>query len=106
MVIRVWKGRTRAEDSDRYVEYLRETGIADSRNTSGNRGVLVSRRNQGDESEFLFISLWESVEAVKAFAGEDVERARYYPDDSKYLLDLTPNVDQYEAFFAEIDEAG
>jgi hypothetical protein len=47
-------------------------------------------------AHFLLISLWESWNAIRSFAGEDIERARYYPQDAEYLLELEPKVTHYE----------
>ena len=54
------------------------------------------RRIEGDEAHFLLISLWESIDAIKRFAGEDVEKARYYPEDPAFLLEMEPRVTHYE----------
>jgi heme-degrading monooxygenase HmoA len=75
---------------------LRATGLKDYAETPGNRGVLALRRVQGDQAEFLLISLWESREAIRRFAGDEDEKAIYYPEDAGYLLDLEPNVTHYE----------
>jgi len=70
--------------------------VTDCRATPGNRGVEVLRRTVGDETHFVFISFWDSMDAIRAFAGDDVERARYYPEDRDYLLELEPGVTHYE----------
>jgi|SRR5256885_5780541 len=95
-VARLWHGVTAASQGDAYGAYLEQTGVKDCRATPGNRGVQVLRRVVGDEAHFLFISFWDSMEAIRAFAGADVERARYYPEDRKYLLALEATVSHYE----------
>ncbi len=97
MIARTWHGRVRAEDGEEYNQYLLRTGIPDYRATPGNLGVSVLRRTEGDEVHFLLITFWESMEAIRAFAGEEPERARYYPEDERYLLELEPFVTHYEA---------
>ena len=42
------------------------------------------------------MTLWDSWESIRAFAGDDVERARYYPEDTRYLLELEPTVTHFE----------
>jgi heme-degrading monooxygenase HmoA len=96
MIARLWHGAVLAKDGDAYMRYLEKTGIPESRATPGNRGVYVLRRQDGDAAHFLFVSLWESREAIRAFAGEDIERARYYPEDEAFLLELEPTVTHYE----------
>jgi heme-degrading monooxygenase HmoA len=56
----------------------------------------VLRRVYDDKVEFLLITLWDSWNAIKAFAGEDYEKAVYYPEDEKFLLQLDPHVLHYE----------
>lgn len=96
MIARLWRGLTHAEHADEYLDYLQATGLKDYAATDGNRGVLVLRRTQDDKTEFLLISLWESLEAIQRFAGEGYENAVYYPEDARFLLELEPNVAHYE----------
>ncbi len=83
----MWHGVTAAERADEYLDYLNETGVPDYRETEGNRGVYVLRRIEGDKAHFLTVSFWGSIEEVKAFAGPDPEKARYYPEDEGFLLE-------------------
>lgn len=96
LIARLWHGVTPAARADAYAAYLQHTGVADCRSTPGNRGVQVLRRVAFGEAHFLFISFWDSLDAIRAFAGDDVERARYYPEDREYLLELEPTVTHYE----------
>ena len=61
MIARIWWGRTQSEDSDAYLEYLEESGVAALKETPGNRGVMVLRRLDGDEAEFGVVSFWDSL---------------------------------------------
>ena len=96
MIARIWHGRTRASDAEVYREYVERTGIPDYRATPGNRSAWVLVRIEGDVAHFLTLSFWDSLDAVRAFAGEDVEKARYYEEDKKYLLEFEPTVTHYE----------
>jgi heme-degrading monooxygenase HmoA len=96
VIARIWRGETRAADADTYLEYIRQTGVADYRATPGNRDVVVLHRVNGDRAEFLILTLWESRDAIVAFAGADIDRARYYPEDQKYLLSFPEKVEHYE----------
>jgi len=87
---------TLAEKGDEYYDYLGETGLKDYRAVPGNQGVQVLRRTFEGKTEFLLISSWESYEAIWAFAGDDLERAVYYPHDQEFLLELEPKVVHYE----------
>ena len=96
MIARQWHGRVRAEDAETYYRYLVDTGLGDYRGTPGNRGVYVLRRREGDVVHYDLITLWDSWASIRAFAGEDVTVARYYPEDERFLLELEPTVTHYE----------
>ena len=96
MIARIWHGITAAAKSDEYLDYLNRTGVPDYRATQGNRGVYVLRRTEGEQAHFLTVSFWESMEAIKGFAGPDPERARYYPEDEEFLLGFEPAVEHFE----------
>ena len=96
MIARSWDGLTKAEQADAYADYIRRTGFADLAATSGNRGVYVLRRREGDEARFRVLSLWDGVDAIRRFAGDDPERARYYPEDEGFLKRLEPNVEHFD----------
>jgi heme-degrading monooxygenase HmoA len=99
MIARSWSGVTRAEDADVYLEYLHATGIPEYRATPGNRGVLALRRIDGDRAEFLLLTLWESEEAIRRFAGDDIGRAVFYPEDERYLIDRGERVEHYQVVY-------
>ena len=96
MIARTWHGAVPADKADAYFDYLLRTGVPDLKATAGNVGVYVMRRIEGRQAHFFMISLWESRRDIRAFAGDDVERARYYPEDAAYLLELEPHVTHYE----------
>ena len=96
MIARIWRGWTTRENAEAYVEYLQGTGAPSSLGTPGNRGFFILHRPEGDREEFVTLSLWDSLEAVKGFAGEDVEKAVFYPEDERYLVDREWTVAHYE----------
>jgi heme-degrading monooxygenase HmoA len=100
MIARIWRGITRESDKDRYYDYLQKTGLPDYRATKGNLGVTVLCRAYDGKAEFLLTTYWESYDAIKAFAGHDYDKAVYYPEDRKFLLDLEPHVAHYEVLVA------
>lgn len=97
-ITRIWHGMTRAEHGEEYLEYLIETGIQDYKKTEGNLGVEILRRIEKDVCHFWTVTKWSSYETIKKFAGEDYEKARYYPEDEKYLLEFEPKVIHCETF--------
>ena len=100
MIARTWRGRTPTEKATAYHEYLEESGIAEYRRTKGNRGVYVLQRRQGEVTEFFLLSLWDSMDSLREFAGEDVSKARYFPKDREFLLEFESTVDHYEVLSA------
>jgi heme-degrading monooxygenase HmoA len=96
VIARIWRGATRIADGDAYAQYMNGTGIAGYRNTPGNRAAVMLRRNVGDRSEFLMLSLWDSMEAVVSFAGDEPETAVFYPEDDRFLIDRELTVSHYE----------
>ena len=96
MIARIWKGETPELKADQYFDFLKATGIKDYQETKGNQGVLVLRRLREGRAEFFLLSLWESWDAIREFAGNDVEKAFYYPEDPEYLLSMDPKVEHYE----------
>jgi heme-degrading monooxygenase HmoA len=96
MIARIWRGVVRREDRDAYADYVRETGFRQYGETPGNRGAWMLLRDEGDRTEIITFSLWESVEAIRAFAGDDIEAAVYYPEDERYLVERVDKVFHYE----------
>jgi len=86
VIARTWRGVVRREDAEEYAKYIRDTGFAEYGETPGNRGAWMLRRDEGERTEFITLSLWESEDAVRAFAGDDVEAAVLYPEDERYLI--------------------
>ena len=100
-VARTWRGATRLDDAETYVEYLKGTGFRFYRETPGNLAVLALRRRQGDQAEFLLITLWESEDAIRRFAGDPIGRAVFYPEDDRFLVDRDTHVDHFEVVFQD-----
>ncbi|HXF84512.1 MAG TPA: hypothetical protein VNK49_03905 [Anaerolineales bacterium] len=100
MIARIWHGVTPASKADEYVEFLNKTGVKDYQAVEGNLGVYVLRRIEGGQAHFLTLTFWDSVEAIKEFAGEEYEKARYYPEDKDFLLEFEEQVAHYEVMFS------
>jgi heme-degrading monooxygenase HmoA len=96
MIARIWRGAVAQADRDAYANYIDETGMAAYKNTPGNRGAWMLRRDVDGKTEFVTFSLWESMDAVRAFAGENPEVAVFYPEDDRYLVERDETVSHYE----------
>jgi heme-degrading monooxygenase HmoA len=97
MIARSWRGAVRTEDAEAYADYIDETGMEQYAETPGNLGAyMLTRELAGGLTEFVTFSLWESVEAIKAFAGEDYETAVFYPEDDRYLVERDATCTHWE----------
>jgi heme-degrading monooxygenase HmoA len=96
MIARIWKGAVRRPDGDAYATYMNETGVPAYTETAGNRGVWMLRRDVGDRTEFVMFTLWDSIDDVKAFAGEDYESAVFYADDDRFLVEREVTASHYD----------
>ena len=105
MIVRIWHGRTRRERADEYGAFLTLRAIPDYRDTPGNLDVAILRRDEADVSHFLTVTRWESQDAIGAFAGSDLLKAKYYPEDRDFLLEFEPEVHHY-AVVARAGESG
>ena len=102
MIARIWHGRTSLENYEAYTEFLKTRAIPDYRGTPGFIRLIFLRNIQGHEGHFTLITFWEDLNVVKNFAGEDYEKAKYYPEDKDYLLEFEEKVIHYEVF-AELE---
>ena len=86
-VARVWHGVVPATRADEYQQYIYENGVKKLRATPGNLGAQMFRRHAGDREEFVVISYWPSEESIRAWAGDNLTRARLLPRDLEFLID-------------------
>jgi heme-degrading monooxygenase HmoA len=95
MICRIWHGRTPRSKADAYANFLECRAIPDYRSVPGNLGVAVLRRDEEEVSHFLTVTRWESEECIRAFAGDELLQAKYYPEDTDFLLEFEPLVHHY-----------
>lgn len=96
MITRMWHGRVPTSKAKAYREFVVARAIPDYRSVDGNISVHVLERTEGDITHFITLTFWKDLESIKAFAGEDVETAKYYPEDQEFLLEFEPTVVHYE----------
>ena len=98
MISRIWHGTTPAAKSDEYLNLMRTAAIPDYRSTPRNKGAYALRRIEGDTAHFLMLTFWESEEAIRAFAGDDISVAKYYDFDKDFLIEMEPCSTHYEMY--------
>jgi len=98
MIARIWRGAVDLADGNAYAAHLvgDDGGIADYTDVPGNLGAWVLRANSHNRAEFVMFSLWESMDAIKAYAGDNPDRAVFYDKDQRYLIEREEIVSHFE----------
>jgi heme-degrading monooxygenase HmoA len=92
----MWRGWVATERSAEYVDYINGTGMAEYRQTPGNIDAQMWTRDLRDgRTEVVTVSWWETLEAIRGFAGDDISRAVFYPEDDEYLIGREDTVTHY-----------
>lgn len=92
----MWHGRVPTDKAARYRRFLNERAIPDYRSVPGNVSVHILERQEGSITHFVTLTFWQDMAAIRGFTGEDVEAAKYYPEDNEYLLEFEPKVVHYD----------
>jgi heme-degrading monooxygenase HmoA len=96
MVIREWRGRASPSREDAYPKHFHEHVLPALRQMPGFSGAYLSRRTFGDKIEFLVLTQWQSMDAIRGFAGKDVDKAIVEPGAVAALVDFDLDVHHYE----------
>lgn len=96
MVVRMWHGRVPTSKAETYRTFLNRRAIPDYQAVAGNISVHILERTDDDMTHFITLTFWESMDAIRGFAGDNVEAAKYYPEDQAFLLEFEPTVVHYE----------
>ena len=103
IILRKWTGRIKTADEEEYGAYVTRTGAVDYGRTPGNLGYQILLRPLGDgTSEVTTLSWWTSMDAIRRFAGDEPDLARYYPEDDRFLLDRPLRVEHHQVFAGRI----
>jgi heme-degrading monooxygenase HmoA len=96
MIVRMWHGRVPTSKAQAYRAFQNERAIPDYQSVAGNLSVHILEREEGEITHFITLTFWKDLDAIKGFAGEDVEAAKYYPEDKDFLLEFEPRAVHYE----------
>lgn len=96
MIARRWHGRVPGAKAEEYLRLMVDVGLADYRSTEGNRGAWCLHRREGDIVHVEMFTLWDDLDAIQRFAGDDLLKAKYYDFDADYLLELEPEVTHFD----------
>lgn len=86
MIAREWKCRCPRRHRDGFLKHLYATGVAETSALPGYAGYQILERELADAIEMTLVTYWASLEAITAFAGEDIGRAVLYPGDERYEI--------------------
>lgn len=98
MIARLWHGTTPTAKADAYLAFLKSRAIPDYKAMPGNLAVYLLRRTDAAITHFITLTHWSSLQAIAAFAGADISRAKYYPEDADFLLEFEPTVQHFELY--------
>lgn len=103
-IARIWRGRTTRARADDYARYLYENGI--KKLSEKALGVQQFREDRAEETEFVTISYWESIEAMSRYAGSDPRKIHHLPRDDEFLIELPKSVQVLEITASKGDTGG
>jgi len=98
-LMRLWHGEVAIENADEYEKFMIERAAPDYGSVEGLLKLYFQRKNEKRKTHFLLVTLWDSIESVKKFAGDNPEIAKYYPEDDDFLLEKEKHVSMYEVFY-------
>jgi heme-degrading monooxygenase HmoA len=98
-IMRLWHGEVAIEKADEYEKFMIERAAPDYGSVEGLVKLYFQRKNEEKKAHFLLVTLWDSIESVKKFAGDNPEIAKYYPEDDDFLLEKEEHVSMYEVFY-------
>jgi heme-degrading monooxygenase HmoA len=96
MIIREWRGRSSLLGAEAYPQHFRDNVVPQLRQVEGFIGAHLARRRLGDKYEFVVLTRWRSLDAVRAFAGADIDEAVVEPGAIAALAEFDTNVQHYE----------
>jgi len=96
MIARVWRGWTKTENADAYEKLLQETVYPELKTINGYIGGYILRHDDKEETEFVAVNLFESLDAVKKFAGPDYDVPVFEPEARRLLSKVEPIARHYD----------
>jgi heme-degrading monooxygenase HmoA len=106
MIVRSWRGRTTRANASAYVRHVTQKVFATLKKIRGHRGAYLLQREEADSVKFVVLTLWDSMQAIREFAGEQVERAVIEPEAQAVLADFDKVVEHYELVYDSVKDAG
>ena len=96
MIARIWHGMVPASKGDDYLGLMLRIALPEYMATQGNRGAWCLHRTEAGVTHFEMLTFWDDIDAIKRFAGDNYEQAKYYQFDPDFLIELEPRVRHYQ----------
>ncbi len=100
-ILRLWHGEVSLEKADEYQQFMIDKAVPDYSSVAGLLNLSFTRKDEKTKSHFLLVTLWDTIESVKKFAGEQPEIAKYYEEDDNFLLEKEKYVSNYNVFYQQ-----
>lgn len=98
-IMRTWHGEVSLEKADTYEKFMIQKAAPDYESVAGLKHIYFQRRNEETKAHFLLVTIWDSMESIKQFAGEEPELAKYYVEDDDFLLAKEKYTTMYDIFY-------
>ena len=98
-MIILWHGEVAIDQADEYEQFMIDRAAPDYASVDGLLKLYFQRRDEDDIAHFLLVTIWDSLESIKKFAGARPELAKYYPEDDNFLLEKEKYTSMYDIFF-------
>jgi len=97
--MRLWHGEVAIEKADEYEKFMIDRAAPDYGSVEGLIKLYFQRKDEEKKAHFLLVTLWDSINSVKKFTGDNPELAKYYPEDDDFLLEKEKYVSMYKVFY-------
>jgi len=98
-IMRLWHGEVAIEKADDYERFMIERAAPDYSSVKGLLNLSFQRKNEDNKAHFLLVTIWDSLESIKHFAGAEPDLAKYYPEDDHFLLGKEKYTSMYDVFY-------
>ena len=98
-IMRLWHGEVAIEKADEYEKFMIKKAAPDYSSVDGLLNLSFQRKNEKTKAHFLLVTIWDSLESIKDFAGAEPELAKYYPEDDHFLLEKEKYTSLYDVFY-------
>ena len=98
-IMRLWHGEVAIDQADEYEQFMIDRAAPDYASVDGLLKLYFQRRDEDDIAHVLLVTIWDSLQSIKKFAGARPELAKYYPEDDDFLLEKEKHSSMYEIFY-------